>query len=780
MSAKLKIKRGSTTSWADSTNKDTTLEPGQLGVEYLTDGNMRLKVGKHTSDGSATDWSNLPYITPKISMYDDDGLYFDKITNRQKMLSATTSDNLTMNLQIGTSDYYTNNITLGAFGTIFANAQILPNKLSLDLGSSSKSWNYTYSNYITTNSLSKLTSSTVSSPSGGTNYNSIQVMSGSSTFKTDDDYGRVENDVRFDTITKYKAAPTGTVDSMSSTLRIGTKLNGQPHIYTEGSTQGDLHIINKDTNTSSSTGVSRGISLTTSYGPNTTGTLSLDIYDDVDFRVYPTTPSGIKGYLGTQSSPWEYTHSYTTCTNLIKPQSMTSSTYNDLHLRAYYGNSSYTQFIFRYAIGLYPESSTVSLGTSTYPWSGIYTSNLYNLTSFTNQGTTSGGTTNKTLSIQSANSITFGDSKYGQVNSRILLKTRKSEKTSASASTSTYDGNLYIYSDGDSNGDTVVLELQDSGKASSTVESTNKLVLRSLADSKSSSQQIGSSQILLECTSYMGSDAFTKSVCIAESGTQLNVYPSSTSSCNLGMSNKYWSNVYTNYVRTSYLSVLSGTTGISCTTHLLPSSNSTSASTGYTLGSSSYKWRYVYAYSGTIQTSDRSAKDSIHYITQSNNDSSVMKAATMSLRSTSLESTSDSSDTSQVTIEDVIDFVSNLSPVTFCYKDGQGDDVEATEENSEPEDIQLGLIADDIKDHKLFKYVGVETTYEEEITPAVKDEEGNVVTEAVTETKTTLGLQAIPLATAALTACKYLIQKNEEIESRLAIIEEQLSELLNQ
>ena len=780
MSAKLKIKRGSTTSWADSTNKDTTLEPGQLGVEYLTDGNMRLKVGKHTSDGSATDWSNLPYITPKISMYDDDGLYFDKITNRKKILSATTSDNLTIgNLQIGTSDYYTGNITLGAFGTIFANAQILPNKLSLDLGSSSNYWNYTYSNYITTNSLSKLTSSNVSSPSGDTNYSSLQVLSGSSTFKTDNDYGRVENDVRFDTITKYKAAPTGTVDSMSSTLRIGTKLNGQPHIYTEGSTQGDLHIINKDTNTSSSTGVSRGISLTTSYGPNTTGTLSLDIYDDADFRVYPTTPSGIKGYLGTQSSPWEYTHANITCTNLIKPQNVTKNTYNDVKVRALYGSTNYVEFAFNYNIGFYSKSE-LNLGSTAYPWRSIYASNFYNTKGFTDQGTTSGGTTNLALNIHSLNSITFGDSKYGQVNSGILLKTRKSEKMSLESSADTYDGNLYIYSDGDSNGDTVVLELQDSGKASSTADSTNTLRIKSVGDNKGSANIEGYARVQLMCSNYSGSNLFDPAVNVVGNGKVLQMFPYNTSlSSYLGTSSYPWYQVHSNSTKTAYLSVLSGSTGIFCTTNLLPSINSTSASTGYTLGSSSYKWRYVYAYSGTIQTSDRSAKDSIHYITQSNNDSSVMKAATMSLRSTSLESTSDNSDTSQVTIEDVIDFVSNLSPVTFCYKDGQGEDVEATEENSEPEDIQLGLIADDIKDHKLFKYVGVETTYEEEITPAVKDEEGNVVTEAVTETKTTLGLQAIPLATAALTACKYLIQKNEEIESRLAIIEEQLSELLN-
>lgn len=78
MSAKLKIKRGTTASWADSTNKDTTLEPGQLGVEYLTDGNMRLKVGKQTADGSATDWSELPYVAPSTSVYKDNMLTFKK------------------------------------------------------------------------------------------------------------------------------------------------------------------------------------------------------------------------------------------------------------------------------------------------------------------------------------------------------------------------------------------------------------------------------------------------------------------------------------------------------------------------------------------------------------------------------------------------------------------------------------------------------------------------------------------------------------------------------
>lgn len=259
-----------------------------------------------------------------------------------------------------------------------------------------------------------------------------------------------------------------------------------------------------------------------------------------------------------------------------------------------------------------------------------------------------------------------------------------------------------------------------------------------------------------------------------------NIYSFQTATSSLGNSSYKW---VTGYITSLYVqSLLPSNSGsdISVGSNFCPNSNSTSEASGYTLGSSSNKWRYLYAYSGTVQTSDRSAKDSIHYL-----ESALTQSAsysTMSLSESTDESTTDanqSSDLSLITVEDVIDFVSNLNPATFCYKNDQGENIEATEENSDPEEIQLGLIADDIKDHKLFKYVGVETTYEEEVTPAVKDEEGNVVTEAVTETRTTLGLQAIPLATAALTACKYLIQKNEEIESRLSAIEEQLVALLS-
>lgn len=637
MSARLKIKRGTTTSWADSANKNTTLEPGQLGVEYLTDGNMRLKVGKQTDNGSATDWSLLPYVTPLTSVYQDDHI---ELYSGYKTLSVNTEGDVT---------------NPGTYGTIH-------------LGDPS-------------------------SP-----YHNIRLNGDSEV---------------------VLAAPTTIVQGALSVIpATGVELKVSPGSYSDSpklSSVGSgnnsyLQIANLIADDAAG-GTNRGIEFVSSFKTNVVSTCSLR---------------------------WDYSGT---------PK-------------------------------LYSTSSGCCLGHTSSPWSNVYSSGL-SLGSVTSTGTTSGGSYTRDLSVNASDSVTFGNGKYGTVNSRILLSTSKVVKSSASGSANTYNGKLYVYSDGTDSGDCVVLELQDSGKSSSSANSTNSLVLKSVGDSKSGSYK-GDSTIQFQCTSYSGADDYTQAVMIEGTHNTLYMYPDALNAY-LGSSSSSWSGLYSNFIYTQYITHPNGdgeSYYINVGNNLVPASNSSSTSTGYALGDSYNKWRCLYAYSGTIQTSDRSAKDSIHYITESNN-SSVMKAATMSLRSSSLESTSDSSDTSQVTIEDVIDFVSNLNPATFCYKNGQGENIEATEENSNPEEIQLGLIADDIKDHKLFKYVGVETTYEEEITPAVKDEEGNVVTEAVTETKTTLGLQAIPLATAALTACKYLIQKNEEIESRLSAIEDQLIALLN-
>ncbi len=637
MSARLKIKRGSTTSWADSANKDTTLEPGQLGVEYLTDGNMRLKVGKQTDNGSATDWSLLPYVTPLTSVYQDDHI---ELYSGYKTLS------------VNTEGYVTNP---GTYGTIH-------------LGDPS-------------------------SP-----YHNIRLNGDSEV---------------------VLAAPTTIVQGALSVIpATGVELKVSPGSYSDSpklSSVGSgnnsyLQIANLIADDAAG-GTNRGIEFVSSFKTNVVSTCSLR---------------------------WDYSGT---------PK-------------------------------LYSTSSGCLLGDPSNPWFYVYSSGL-GLGSLTGTGTTSGGSSNRDLSVNASDSVTFGNGKYGTVNNRISLLTSKVVKSSASDSATTYNGKLYVYSDGTDSGDLVVLELQDSGKSSSSANSTNSLVLKSVGDSKSSTSYNGNGMIQFQCTNYSGSSSFTNTVTIGGHADIIQMYPSTAVSY-LGTFSAQWGNLYATSTYTDRI-IHTGSAGpshnIEVGNNLIPNDNSTSASEGYTLGNSNYKWRYLYAFSGTIQTSDRSAKDSIHYI-QYVEDSEAMKPATMSMRSTAVENTSDGT-TSQITLEDVIDFVNNLNPVTFCYKDGQGEDVEATEENSDPEDIQLGLIADDIKDHKLFKYVGVETTYEEEITPAVKDEEGNVVTEAVTETKTTLGLQAIPLATAALTACKYLIQKNEEIESRLSAIEDQLIALLN-
>ena len=48
--------------------------------------------------------------------------------------------------------------------------------------------------------------------------------------------------------------------------------------------------------------------------------------------------------------------------------------------------------------------------------------------------------------------------------------------------------------------------------------------------------------------------------------------------------------------------------------NITPTVNSTSSSTGHTLGTSSLKWRYLYAFSSSIQTSDKRYKNNIEYI----------------------------------------------------------------------------------------------------------------------------------------------------------------------
>ena len=175
------------------------------------------------------------------------------------------------------------------------------------------------------------------------------------------------------------------------------------------------------------------------------------------------------------------------------------------------------------------------------------------------------------------------------------------------------------------------------------------------------------------------------------------------------------------------------------------------------LGSSNLRWVSVYSQSGTIQTSDRSAKSHIHYL----DETPVIKTRSVTTNKLSLED-------NLFTTSDMINFIKKLNPATFVYKqeDNEISPQEALQNNN-TEAIQLGLIADDIKDEELFNYVGATMKYNKEVTPAEVDEEGNTIKEAVTEEVTTLGLKPIPLAVLALTACKNLIQRVEELEEQI-------------
>lgn len=153
-----------------------------------------------------------------------------------------------------------------------------------------------------------------------------------------------------------------------------------------------------------------------------------------------------------------------------------------------------------------------------------------------------------------------------------------------------------------------------------------------------------------------------------------------------------------------------------------------------TLGEDSIRWKSVWAQAGTIQTSDRSEKQDIKYI------KSVQSSA-KTVRKVSANS--DISTDSSVSLEDIISFVENINPATFVYK--SKDDPDATVDTaSHPEDIQIGLIADDIYESDFYKYIGTETTFTDKKT---------------NEVITRRGLKPLALAVTALACCKYLINE---------------------
>lgn len=199
------------------------------------------------------------------------------------------------------------------------------------------------------------------------------------------------------------------------------------------------------------------------------------------------------------------------------------------------------------------------------------------------------------------------------------------------------------------------------------------------------------------------------------------------------------------------------------------------SATGYnvTLGSTTKKWGAIYSTSSTIQTSDRSEKTDIHYLNEQLNTNQGISLLSLANDTQSIKTS--------FTTEDILSFVKKINPCTFVYKDnskeGKYSDIESAIESNNTEYVQLGLIADDLKDEALFNFIGATMKYEEEVEPEQKDEEGNTIKEAVYETKTTLGLKAVPLAVSALTACKSLLETVDQLKQQISDLEYQVGYL---
>lgn len=158
------------------------------------------------------------------------------------------------------------------------------------------------------------------------------------------------------------------------------------------------------------------------------------------------------------------------------------------------------------------------------------------------------------------------------------------------------------------------------------------------------------------------------------------------------------------------------------------------------IGESNWKFGNVYATNlhGTVgSSSQRSMKADIHYLDENKNTISLMAL--------------ESNNNYNFSTEDLIDFIKILKPCVFTYNTWS-DSIEYSINNNLTQDVQLGLIADDIVDEKLFNFVGSKTLYTDRRTK---------------EEYTTLELQPLPLAVLALSACKYLLNEIDSLKSEI-------------
>lgn len=171
MASKLMVKRGTTASWAKSnTAQDTTLSPGQLGIEYRSeDGVSRVKVGPDKDAHTPTEWDDIPrYLAPDPSVYLDEEIKFTGSagsgtttlsTGFHETVQSPSSGVATKKFVISTmampassnSVRYTQSLVLepGVEGNAGSYGVYADNPYgSKSLGLSNKHWDYGYINYL--------------------------------------------------------------------------------------------------------------------------------------------------------------------------------------------------------------------------------------------------------------------------------------------------------------------------------------------------------------------------------------------------------------------------------------------------------------------------------------------------------------------------------------------------------------------------------------------------------------------------------------------------------
>ena len=626
MSSKIQIKRGTTEAWASSSN-DTTLAPGQLGVEYLTSGYSRLKVGTDNSTHSSTDWAELNYLTPSTQTY---------------------QDNVISDVGSGPVVSWSGEVT--QFGNASKTTQLI--------GASSVTLRtLTTGNIVVSNNSFFSSASDVSLGQAATPWPRLFLGIAASSDISQDANGLYFGTGRYPSIQRY----------------------------------------------------SQNLIFNPSGGLSTGGRLTLSTT-----ALYPSVDG--KTDLGTSSYQFGSIH--------IQDATGTSATSGGNGI--YFGSDTY-QTIYHNGTSLYfnPSGGSVS--------SGCLTLNPLAFSPTTNGGCDLG------TSACGWDNLFMSDGSYIQSGGKYIA----------------YDADTYLYigSSGPDVSDFSWVQL--TGTHGVTLHATNAGISITFDASIAGHQSfnpvgieeygildLGQSAVdkrwgTVYCQSVSeSSDASLKSDIHYLDQPQVRVL---SAAADFEQTHLIGKDIVSLYATDGDLAV-SLDVSVPSSESFRPINN---VDLSLDLGSASVansRWGVVYCQS-VSESSDASLKSDIHYL-----DQPQVKM---------LSAAADVQEEQSITVEDVLEFISELKPATFVYKSKDISTVSDAEELN-MEAIHLGIIANDIEDSKLFEYV------------ASKHETTTTLEDGTIKVNKNLSIKPTSFTVAALTACKYLINQVKELKEMLS------------